>query len=237
KLDMKGLDDEMQRTQAASHTLRGLSDLASTVSAADGTFELDYDRLPLARIFVTASVEKDGATFAVEKPVSGEDAGDLVVGRLPAVLVSVTAGRAPVEGATVSFLDTGGDVENATTDAKGLARHATGAPRVLVTASKPGFATVRADVALAAGSSEDSRLDLALAPSSPILGTVRGPDQQPLAGVPVVVEPPEPPSFMVGDAPPLAKTTTDADGHFSIDGLVAGRSYELIATPTDTTIL
>lgn len=231
--DFKTIDEEVQRAMAASNKLRGLTELAATTSGPDGSFEVAYDRYPTSQVFVTATVERDGETFGVEKPLPGEDAGDITVARVPAVVVSVTSAGAPVEGAEVHFVDAGGDSNRGTTDAKGLARRATRAPRVMVTVTKPGFATTRADAALASG---DSRLEVALVPSATVLGTIRGPDNQPLAGVPVIVEDPESPD-VIGEDSPIAKTVSDAQGHFTVEGLAPGRSYELDATPADVNIL
>jgi hypothetical protein len=73
-------------------------------------------------------------------------------------------------------------------------------------------------------------------PAAQVRGSLRGPDNQPLAGVPVVLEDPSSPDT-IGDTPPFAKTVTDEQGRFSVDGLVTGRSYELEATPADTGLL
>jgi hypothetical protein len=222
----------MQRAVQASRTLRGLKELAATTSGADGTFELDYDREAETVVFIAASVDRGDDTLAVEKPFTGEDAGELVVQREPAVVVSVTAAGAPVEGAQVHFIDVGGDESDAKTDAHGIARHATTAPRVLVTAKKDGFAAARADAALATA---DARVEVALVPAATILGTVRGPKNEPLAGVPVTAVDPEAPELLGSDSP-IGKATTDADGHFTLDGLAPGRSYELEAVPPSLAI-
>ncbi len=236
--NFKVIDDEVQRAMGASLTMRGLTELATAQTGPDGTFELGYERIPGSEVFVAAEIERDGATLGAEKPLPGEDAGDIAIQRLPALVVSVTSGGAPVEGASVDFVDAGGDTRSASTDTKGLARRATRAPRVLVTVRKAGFATARADSVLAPATSGtgDTRLDVLLVPSAQVLGTIRGPDNQPLAGVPIVLEDPEGPD-VIGDTPPFAKTTTDEHGRYSVDGLAPGRRYELEATPAEVAIL
>ena len=45
------------------------------------------------------------------------------------------------------------------------------------------------------------------------------------------------PPDTIGDTPPFARTVTDEQGRFSVDGLVPGNTYELEATPADTNLL
>ena len=163
----KKIDDEVQRAMQASQTLRGLKELATTQSGPDGSFELAYERVPGSQVVVAAEVERDGATLGAEKPLPGEDAGDILIQRVPALLVAVTSAGAPVEGASVDFVDSGGDTRSVATDAKGIARRATRAPRVVVTVRKAGFATARADAVLAAASSGTGEQRLEVPLSSP----------------------------------------------------------------------
>ncbi len=226
-------DGDIERTTQTSRTLRALADLAATESAADGTFDIGYPSTETGKLYVNATIDRQGDTYSGEKPVSTEDVGDVVVKRLPAVLVTVRCGGAPAQGATVQFLDAGGDLASALTDASGTARHVTAVPRVLVTVGLAGYAARTESVSLA---SDDAPLAIDLVPAAQILGTVRGPSG-PVVGASVVAFDSEAPEPLVGEAAPIASATTDGDGRFTLDGLTAGREYEVTATPLDETIL
>ncbi|HZU96269.1 MAG TPA: sigma-70 family RNA polymerase sigma factor [Planctomycetota bacterium] len=234
--DFKAMDAEIQQTMAVSRTLRGLGEVATGESGPDGTFALDATS-PGGDLFIAASIDRGSEVLQGEKPLPGPDAGDIAIQHAPLVSVAVTAGGAPVVGATVQFMDGGGDETDVTTDASGLAHHATGVPRTLVTVAQRGYATCRALV-LVAG--KDQSLDLVLVPSASIAGVVRGPDGKPLGGVSLVAVDPDGPSAMalaMPNPPPLVTATTDQDGRYSLEGLVSGRVYEVTATPADATVL
>ncbi len=234
--DFKAMDAEIQQTMAVSRTLRGLGEVATGESGPDGTFAIDVTS-PGGDLVVAASLDRGSEVLQGEKPLPGADAGEITIQHAPLITVSVTAGGAPVVGASVQFVDGGGDETDVTTDASGLARHPTGVPRTLVTVSQRGFANARALVVVAG---KDQALDLVLVPSASIAGLVRGPDGKPLAGVSLVAADPDGPSAMslaMPNPPPLVTATTDQDGRYSLDGLVSGRTYEVTATPADATVL
>jgi RNA polymerase sigma-70 factor (ECF subfamily) len=227
------VDDEVHRTLQTSRTLRALKDVASTETGADGTFDLAYTPPDADKLFVSATVTRESDTYSVERPFHEGDVGDLTVRRLPAIIASVRSGGAPVVGANVQFVDAGGDQAGAITDASGSARHATAAPRVVVMVTANGYATQSANAALA---QDDVPLAFDLVPAAQILGTVRGP-AGPIAGASVLAYDPRLPPQLMGEPAPVASTTTDGQGHYTLDGFTAGKAYELAVTPADETIL
>jgi RNA polymerase sigma-70 factor (ECF subfamily) len=232
-IDFKDVDASVQRAMAVSRTLRGLVELVATASGPDGSFDLEAALPAQGRLFVAATKETSDGTLFGEKPSPGDDAGDVVVSRLPAVFVAVSSGGAPVASASVTFLEAGGDQYTLSTDASGTARHPSAAPSLLVTAAVPGFTTARATVALAGA---DQTVPLELSPESTVVGTVSGPDGGPLGGVVVTAVEAEAEATLLLSPPPLAQATTGASGAFSLGGLAPGRSYELEAVPADETV-